>query len=134
MAPMWDVAIEDGLAVRMTGWTALSCGRRSVTIPGSLIRSARVERRGDLEPEIDSRILGIGTNVGSSRRARTRVGRFLGRATIGKQFWAVPAGDPSTMTLVVVDCEPSAQFSRLVFHVTDPDAVVDRLRSMTGER
>lgn len=126
---MWRIQIDDGLTIRLGWLSSLLCARRSVRVEPSGIWSVGVCRRGELEPQIENRVLGIGTNFGSRRRGRTRVGRFLGRPVVGEQFWAVPAGDAEGMLLLVVDCDRSiGPFARIVCRTDDVEADASRLR------
>lgn len=87
---MWRVEIDDGVLIRL-GWVAaVLCARRS--IDPSSIRSADVVPLGELEPLIENRVLGIGSNRAPVARANTS--RSLpGEAVVREQFWAVPPGD-----------------------------------------
>jgi hypothetical protein len=130
---MFSVEVDENVLIRLGWLSAVLCARRSVSVEPRNIRSVAVARRGDLEPLIENRVLGIGTSIGRRRRGRTRVGRFLGRPVVGEQFWAVPPGDAETMPLLVVDCDSaSSPFARVVCQVDDAEAAASRLRRSAG--
>lgn len=130
---VWRVEIDDGVLIRLGWLVAALCARRTVSVDPPSIRSVDIVPRGELEPLIENRVLGIGTSIGRRWRGRTRVGRFLGRPVVGEQFWAVPPGDREAMPLVVVDCDPSsAVFARVVLGVADPAGAAARLTGSTA--
>jgi hypothetical protein len=112
--------VENGgqVQVLLSGWDRIMCWRRSVLFDQDQIDSVALARRGDLEPAIDHRVLGVGTHDGGRRPGGRRVGVMVGRGVQGQQFWATSAGGPEAV-LVVLELSDH-KFRRAVLSVTDP--------------
>ncbi|MCB0994508.1 MAG: hypothetical protein KDB21_05420 [Acidimicrobiales bacterium] len=121
---------DDCLTVWLSGWDRLMNGRRRLRFESSAVRRVSVDARGPLEDEVEHRALGVGTHDGAKRPGRRRVGSMIGRAVVGRQFWAVGAGPPSTRLLVLDLGLPP--FARAVLEVDDVDAVAARLTATAG--
>lgn len=96
--------------------------------PLDAIEKTEIERRGGLEPHIESRISGIGTNYGRRFPNRHRVGPMLRRGTVGPECWAVRKGSGDQPLLV---CHlDDHRYARLVLDVHDRDGFIARLRAV----
>jgi len=117
--------LDGSLRVVLTGVDRLLTWRKPVVFGPDDITAATVAPRRSLEELIDSRLLGRGANDGTRRPGRARIGSMMGRAVVGKQFWAVPAGDPDR-ALLVLDLS-GHEFVRAVLAVDDPEAEAVRV-------
>lgn len=123
----FEVRIDPtSLTVELSGWDRIATLTRRLVVDRTSIEHAAAERRDSLEHLIDHRALGIGTHDGDRRPNRRRIGTMLGRAVVGKQFWVVPAGEPSAM-LLVLDLGPDTDIARLVIAVDDAEAIAAEL-------
>ena len=93
--------------------------RRAVEVDRANVTNAAVVPRGELETKIDHRQLGIGAHFGWRWPGRRRVGTMLGRAVVGKQFWAVAGGGPE-LPLIVLDLVDH-EFKRVVLELSEPE-------------
>lgn len=109
------------LRVELDGWDRLFNWRRVVEIDRATVAKAAVARRDELEAEIHYRQSGFGTHAGERYPGRRRVGTQLGRAVVGKQFWAVARGVPE-LPLLVLDLVDH-EFARAVIAVRDPEVI-----------
>jgi len=111
----FSVEVEDGEIVICLSGLDLLVFRRSVRVPLSSVISTTVQRRGDLELLIESRISGLGTNYGWRLPNRRRVGPMLRRGAVGPEFWAVERGS-ADQELIVCSLE-GQNYARLVLDV-----------------
>ncbi|HSJ34088.1 MAG TPA: hypothetical protein VLB85_03460 [Acidimicrobiia bacterium] len=84
-------------------------------VPLSSVTATTVQRRGDLEPFIESRISGLGTNYGWRLHNRRRVGPMLRGGAVGPEFWAVGRG--STDQELIIRSHEGHDYARLVLGV-----------------
>lgn len=111
----------NALRVELDGWDRLFNWRRVVEIDRASVAKAAVAPRGKLEPDIHYRQLGFGTHAGERYPGRRRVGTQLGRAVVGKQFWAAARGGPE-LPLLVLDLVDH-EFKRAVLAVSKPEVI-----------
>ena len=104
----------------MSGWDMAMIWRRTTLFPFEAIIDVCVVTRGELEPLVDHRVVGVGTHDGKLRPGKRRVGTMLGRGTVGKQFWAVGFSGPE-LQLLVLELD-GHQFARAVLNIDDPEA------------
>lgn len=115
------VEIEDQeLVIRLSGIDLLAFVR-TVRVPLHAIENVTVERRGDLEPHIESRIAGLGTNYGWRLPNRRRVGPMLRRGAVGPEFWVVERG-ADDQELIVCSLR-GHRYARLVLGLDDEKSV-----------
>ncbi len=119
----------DAINVTLSGWDRAANWRRQVSAGYDEIERVTVAARNDLENLIDHRALGIGYHNGVTHPNKRRVGTMMGRGVLGNQFWAVGAGQGSTLLLVldVRDDRPDQKFRRLVVEVDDPERACARI-------
>lgn len=120
---------DTDVRVRLSMPAAVTLLRRTFRFERKAIRRVAVERRAALESLIDNRALGVGWHRGDKRPGWYRIGRMLGRAVVGEQFWAVGPGGPD-QELLVIDLE-SGRFARAVLQVADPQSLAGALGSTT---
>ncbi len=130
MAAMaFQVEWNDGtLRIELSRWDRMgNFGRRAVWIDRANVVNAGVVPRGELEIKIDHRQLGIGPHFGWRWPGRRRVGTMLGRAVVGKQFWAVARSGPE-LPLLVLDLVDH-EFVRVVIDASDSEAIAASIGS-----
>lgn len=97
-----EVRINDGgVHVTVSGWYRLIAGRIRFDAGRDQIISATAAERGKLEEAVTAREAGFGTNRGTQRTGRLRLGGFLCQGLLGRQFWAVGPCEASTPVLVL---------------------------------
>ena len=110
---------DGALRIELSRWDRMGNFRRSVEIDRANVVSAAVFPRGELETKIDHRQIGIGAHFGWRWPGRRRVGTMLGRAVVGKQFWAVARSGPE-LPLLVLDLVDH-EFVRVVIEMSEPE-------------
>jgi hypothetical protein len=108
----------DLLRVRLSGWASTMNMRRTVAVGTEHVTEVSATLRSALEPAIDRKLLGVGSNNGSFRPNRARIGTMLVRGVQGKQFWAVRSSGPE-LPVLVLDLH-GHEFARIVVGVEDP--------------
>ncbi len=116
---------HDDVSIELSGLDRAMNWRRSIQFDLADVVKVSVVERSSLEELIEHRALGWGTHNGEKRPNRRRVGTMLGRDVVGKQFWAVPAGEGSTR-LLVLDMS-SGDYARSVLEIDDPDSAAATL-------
>ena len=136
---------EDGVRVTVRGWYCLIGGRLGFAARRDQIIRAAVAERGGLEAAVTAREAGFGTNRGTSRTGRLRLGGFLCHGLLGRQFWAVGPCEASTPLLVLHVGNISARsvhgplaralllgdapYKQAVLQVADPHQAADDLNT-----
>ena len=131
---------DDGVRVTVKGWYRLISGRIRFAARRDQIIRAMVAERGGLEAAVTAREAGFGTNRGTQRTGRLRLGGFLCQGLLGRQFWAVGPCEASTPFLVLHVSNISARsvhgpithamllgdtpYKQAVLQVPDPHAAV----------
>ena len=91
----------EGVQVTVRGWYRLTMGRLRFAAGRDQIIRATVAERGELEAPVTAREAGFGTNRGTQRTGRLRLGGFLCNDLLGRQFWAAGPCEASTPLLVL---------------------------------
>jgi hypothetical protein len=111
-------AADELVTIRLSGWALVANMRRRVAVGTEHVTEVSATLRSALEPAIDRKLLGVGTNNGSFRPNRARIGTMLVRGANGKQFWAVRTSGPE-LPVLVLDLHDH-EFARIVAAVDDP--------------
>lgn len=117
---MTDVNVTgDHVVVRLRGWAALVAFRRTLRIPVDHVRGVVVQHR-DRVPAIGFHFPGVA------------VPGLLYAGAFGfgddRSFWHVRRASH----LLRVECQPGAEFRRIVLEVDDPTEAARRLRPTVG--